>query len=157
MGESRILKDEQYVVARNKEAVTALANEGWELVRTNTVPFKKPDSEEIEEVPVSYVVRKMISPKEYQVSEIKWLVKDAIRGRHTTLGLGGILNLNVHNYNAELMRVAVKVRDSQDQGFRDLTDKEWTDLDTKSGDRLLTIVRLLNEPSDEDLKNLLYQ
>jgi len=155
MAESKIIKDEQLNVALNELTRDALIKDGWTLVKTNTIKVKKKDSNIFDEVPVSFILHKVFSPREFKVSEIKWVAKDAIRGRHTEMGFGSVPKLNFHNYNIEVMKVAVQIRTASNEEFRALTDIEWDNLEGRLGDRLLHAMRILNEPSDEDLRNLL--
>ena len=155
MPEEKILKDEQYYLASNPVVVEGLKNEGWDLIKTYTTVIKKKDSEDTEEVPTGFLMRKIYSPVEFQISEIKWTVKDAIRGRHTKMSFGGQLQLDIHNYNMELVKVATKIRHKPDEEFKELTEQDWSNLGSRCGDKVLTAVRMLNEPSDEDMRNLL--
>jgi hypothetical protein len=155
--ETSIVKDERITLLRSRPDVDRYIADGWKLEKEQAVEVRKAGAKEGTITVIAWVMSKIVSPREFKVSETKWLVKDGVRAKYTTMDYSGKLKVDIHGYNTELMKISLKVRVPPEVEFRDMTDQEWQDLDSKLGDRLLTAVRRLNEPSEDDLRNLLLQ
>jgi hypothetical protein len=153
MVENKIVNDEEFKTTRNKEDADKLISEGWTLSKSQYVEIVNPKNGEKKQVVVAWVMSKIMSPKKWKCIEIPWMIKDGIRAKYTHMDIGRY-NMDMHGYNTELMKLAVTVKNTDTEEFRPLTDAEINELGGKRGDMLLSVIRSLNEPSDEEIRNL---